>query len=116
MNLFVFSAIGLVFLVLLSYLCSFGLNILNDNFYTIFHLACGVLCFFLFFSLTQNYLLSIILTQVTGIGWEIFERYQWKLVLKKKKYRPKSSDTRNDLIVDFLGAMLGVFILYAQSI
>ncbi len=106
-----YSLIGLIGLVILSYITSFAFHILNDRFYSVFHLTAGILAAFFFYSFTQNHILSIILTMVVGIVWEVFEWYQWKWILKKKKYQPKPDDTKNDLIVDFAGSLIGVVIL-----
>lgn len=111
MDITVYSLIGLLSLVVLSYICTFILHIFNDRFYSIFHLAGGILSVYLFYSVTKNYLLSITLTIMLGIAWEIVEWGQWKLILKKKKYRPRFDDTRNDLILDFVGSITGALLL-----
>lgn len=114
MTLAVYSFVGLIFLVIVSYITAFAFDVLNDRFYSVFHLAAGILATFFFYSFTQNHILSIILTMVVGIAWEIFEWYQWKWILKKKKYQPQADDTRNDLGVDFVGSLIGVMLLSLQ--
>lgn len=106
-----YSLIGLASLVILSYITSFAFHILNDRFYSVFHLVAGILAAFFFYSLTGSYIFSVVLTQCVGVVWEVFEWYQWKWILKKKKYQPQPDDTKNDLIVDFVGSLIGVAIL-----
>lgn len=111
MDLALWSFLGLISLVIISHITSFVFNILNDRFYSIFHLAAGILAMFFFYTFTHNFIFSIILTQILGISWEVYEWYQWKLILKKKKYKPDPTDTRNDLVIDFIGSLAGtVFI------
>ena len=111
MNLAIWSFIGLVSLVILSHITSLVFHILNDQFYSYFHLAAGILAVFLFFSLTGNFVISIVLTGLLGVLWEVYEWFEWKLIVKKKKFQPQLSDTRNDLMVDFVGSLVGVVIL-----
>lgn len=111
MYLAIYSFTGLVSLVIISHVTSFVFHILDDQFYSFFHLAAGILAVFFFYSFTNNYITSIVLTELLGIAWEIYEWFEWKLMLKKKKFKPQADDTRNDLILDFLGSLVGVVIL-----
>ncbi|MBI4066871.1 hypothetical protein HY407_00665 [Candidatus Gottesmanbacteria bacterium] len=108
MNLALWSFLGLIALVVISHITSFVFHILNDRFYSFFHLAAGILAAVFFYTLTQNFIISIILTFILGITWEIYEWYQWKLILKKKKFKPDPTDTRNDLVIDFIGSLIGI--------
>lgn len=107
----VWSLLGLVSLVILSYITTFAFHIRSDEFYNYFHLAAGILAMFFFYSLTTNFLLSILLTELIGIIWEVYEWLEWKIILKKKKYQPQPDDTKNDLVLDFVGSLVGVVAL-----
>lgn len=111
MDLTMYSFIGLVTLVATSYITTFVFNIFNDRFYSYFHLLGGIFGVIFFYTITRNYLFSIVLTEILGIGWEILEWGQWKLILKKKKYKPRFGDTRNDLFVDLAGSLSGVTLM-----
>ena len=111
MDLTLYSFVGLISLVIIAHITSLVFHILNDRFYSFFHLAAGILAAFLFYNFSGNYIKSIILTVFLGIAWEIYEWYEWKLILKKKKFQPQPDDTRNDLIIDFIGSLVGVAIL-----
>lgn len=102
------SLLGLMGLVILSHITTYVFHIRTDEFYSYFHLTAGILSTFLFYSFSGDYGLSIVLTLLLGIAWEIYEWYLWKLVLKKKKFQPQPDDTRNDLVVDFVGSLFGV--------
>lgn len=108
MDVVIWSITGLVALVLLSYFTGFVLHIRSDQFYSYFHLTAGVLAAFLFYSFTRNFVVAILLTVALGIAWEIYEWNMWKYVFKKKRFQPQPDDTRNDLVVDFVGALFGV--------
>jgi len=108
MNFAIWSLVGLVSLVILSHITTYLFHIRSDRFYSFFHLTAGILAAFLFYSMTGSYVLSIVLTLLLGIAWEIYEWYEWKLIIKKKKFMPQPDDTRNDLVVDFVGSLLGV--------
>lgn len=108
MTLATWSLTGLVGLVILSHITTFLFHIRNDEFYRYFHLTAGILAVFLFYSFIGSYVLSIVLTILLGIAWEVYEWYEWKLVVKKKKFQPQQDDTKNDLVVDFVGALFGV--------
>lgn len=108
MDLAAWSLTGLVSLVVLSHITSFVFNIRSDAFYSYFHLTAGVLAAFLFYSLTGSFALSIGLTLILGVIWEVYEWYEWRLIVKKKRFQPQPDDTRNDLVIDFVGALLGV--------
>lgn len=103
--------IGLISLVALSYITTFIFHIYDDKFYNYFHLIAGILSASLFYNLFQNYFLALILTVALGILWEIFEWLQWKLLIKKKLFKPNPLDTRNDLFLDFIGGILGLTLL-----
>lgn len=111
MYLAIYSFMGLMTLVSISHITSFIFHIMDDQFYNFFHLSAGILAVFFFYSISNNYIISIILTELLGIAWEIYEWCLWKLVLKKKKYQPQVEDTRNDLFLDFGGALMGILIL-----
>ncbi|OGG14627.1 hypothetical protein A2773_02465 [Candidatus Gottesmanbacteria bacterium RIFCSPHIGHO2_01_FULL_39_10] len=110
-TLALWSLIGLISIVVIVHITSFIFNILDDRFYSIFHIIGPILSVFFFYSFFNNYLISIILTLCIGILWEIFEYCEWKFILKKKKYKPDPVDTRNDLVLDFLGSLIGVLFL-----
>ena len=111
MALALWSFIGLISIVIFVHITSFVFGILNDRFYSIFHIIGPILGVFFFHSFTENYFFAVILTVFLGISWEIFEYCEWKFILKKKKYKPDPVDTRNDLALDFLGSLIGVVIL-----
>lgn len=115
MDVAFYSFIGLVSLVIVSHITSFVFHILSDRFYSFFHLAAGILAAFFFYAFTQNYIISVVLTVFLGIAWEVYEWYEWKLILKKKKFQPQPDDTRNDLLVDLLGSLIGVALLFFWS-
>jgi len=115
-NLALWLLIGLISIVVLVHITSFVFNILDDRFYSIFHLGGAILGVFFFYSFTGSYVFSIILTQLLGILWEIFEWSEWKFILKKKKYKPDPIDTRNDLVLDFIGSLLGIGLLQLWTI
>jgi|SRR3989344_3538792 len=85
---------------------AFIFKIYNNRFYRIFHFIGGALVYLLFFNLTQNRLLSLVLVLVVGILWEIHEWVLWKFFLKKRVYKPEKKDTLDDLLMDFLGGLL----------
>lgn len=108
MDLAAWSLGGLVGLVILARITTYLFHIRSDQFYSYFHLTAGILAVFLFYSFTGSYVLSIFLTLLLGIAWEVYEWYEWKLIVKKKKFQPQPDDTRNDLVVDFVGSLFGV--------
>jgi len=111
MNLVAWSLAGLLVLFFLSHYTGYILNIRNDQLFAPFHFAGGVLVALLFYGLTRSYAMSILATLIIGIAWEIYEVMLWKLVLKKRKYKPKKDDTRNDLVLDFVGSLAAVALL-----
>lgn len=110
-SLTIFSFTGLVVLYFLSLFTSYKLKISNDNFYAPFHFLAGGLVGLFFYSLSSNLKLSLLLTLVVGIIWEIYEQIIWKVFVKKKQLRPKRQDTVNDLILDVLGSLLAISIV-----
>ncbi len=91
--------------------CDHILKITDQKFYSFFHLLGGAFVFLFFDSLLSSYPLSLFLTLVVGVAWEIYEWALWKYFLKKKKYKPEAKDTRNDLIVDMTGATISLLVL-----
>jgi len=87
------------------------LNIRNEKFFNYFHFSGGLVLTLFFFSFVGNYSLSLLLTFVTGIVWEVYEWASWKYFLKKKKYKPMKKDTKNDLILDMVGGVVAIVIL-----
>lgn len=112
MEMRLFSLLGLVIIYFLSNLSGFALDIRSNRFYTLFHFAGGFLVALFFFSFLNHYLFVLILTLVTGTLWEVYEWLLWKYVLKKKKFKPERQDTINDIIVDILGAMAALWLLF----
>lgn len=112
MKIRLFSLLGLVIIYILSNICGFVLNIRSNRFFTIFHFAGGLLTALFFFSFFNNYLFVLILTVVTGVFWEVYEWLLWKYVLKKKQFKPERQDTINDIIVDILGAIVALLLLF----
>ena len=110
MNLPALSLLGLISLYLIAQVTNFIFGIQNDKFYAPFHFAAGVMLGILFFTLTKNTFLTILLTLLIGILWEVYEYLMWKYVLKKNKFKPRRQDTINDLFLDFLGTLLGIFL------
>ena len=97
---------GMAALFVAAEVCSFVFKIHAEKFYRIFHFAGGALTYLLFLNLTQNRLLSLGLVFGTGVLWEIHEWVLWKFFLKKKVYKPGGRDTKDDLLMDVLGALL----------
>lgn len=102
----VYIIVGLIILFVFAEASSFVFRIHSDKFYRVFHFAGGVLTYLLFSNLTQNKLLSLVLVFVIGVLWEIHEWILWKFFLKKKMYKPGGRDTKDDLLMDILGALL----------
>lgn len=100
------TLLGMFALYVLAQACAYIYKIHSDKFYIIFHFAGGTLTYLFFLGLTKNGLLSLGLVVAVGIIWEIHEWLLWKYFLKKKIYKPGGRDTKNDLIMDFLGALL----------
>lgn len=111
MNLTLIFFIVLVLLYLVSEFCFYVLKITDQKFYSFFHLMGGSFIFLLINSFTKNYLISIATTLAIGILWEVHEWALWKYFLKKKKYKPETRDTRNDLVVDMTGATIALLVL-----
>lgn len=100
-----YSLIGLVSLLILSYICGLVFKIHSNKFYRYFHLLGGALSFIFVNSIIQNLFLSLISVFIIGIAWEIFEWFQWKYLLKKDVFKPRKRDTVNDLVLNLLGAL-----------
>ncbi len=83
-------------------------NINNDAIYAPFHFATGALVGAWWQLIINMPLAALFLTISVGAIWEIYEWSLWKFVLKKPKYKPKAWDTRNDMILDLLGGMIGI--------
>lgn len=115
MNLALFSFLGLLTLVITANITSFVFHILNDRFYNPFHLAAGILAVCFFYSFTHAVVPAVVLTMLLGIAWELYEWCLWKYILKKKKYQPQPADTRNDLLLDFAGSLIGIALLVFWS-
>lgn len=112
MNLFYFSIVGLTTLYLVSNITSLVFGITNNRFYALFHFLGGTLATLLFLSITGGIAVSILLTLLTGIFWEIYEYLLWKYLLKRKKFKPQRQDTINDFFLDFLGAVFAVLLVF----
>ena len=110
MNLTTLSLLGLLGLYVISLITSFIFDIQDNRFYMPFHFLGGFLLTLLFFGITKNPGLAVMLTLLTGISWEIYEYLLWKYFLKKKKFKPQRRDTINDFFLDFLGALLAIFL------
>ncbi|KKU57470.1 MAG: hypothetical protein UX80_C0015G0004 [Candidatus Amesbacteria bacterium GW2011_GWA2_47_11b] len=110
MNLPALSLLGLISLYLIAQVATFIFGIRNDKFYAPFHFVAGVFLGIIFFALSKNPFSTISLTLLAGILWEVYEYSMWKHVLKKSKFKPKRQDTINDLFLDFLGTLLGIFL------
>jgi VanZ family protein len=104
------SLIALIALFLIAQVTTFIFGVRNEKFYAPFHFGAGILLGIIFFSITKSALLVIIFSITVGVLWEIYEQLMWKHVLKKEKFRPQRQDTINDLFLDFLGSILGIFI------
>lgn len=98
--------VSLFLLFILSEAMGFVAKIRSNKFFTVFHFAGGGLAYLLFLNLTKNNLLSLLLVVVVGILWEIHEWILWKFFLKKRIYRPGGADTKEDLLMDLLGALV----------
>ena len=70
----------------------------------------------LFYGLTGSYALAIGGTLAIGVAWEIYEVIIWKYFLKARKYKPKKDDTRNDLVLDFVGSLTAVALLASRVV
>ena len=102
----VYIVAGLVILFLAAELACFVFNIHSNIFYRVFHFAGGALIYLLFLNLTEDRLLSLGLVILIGVLWEIHEWILWKFVLKKRLYKPGGRDTKDDMLMDILGASL----------
>lgn len=109
-QILIFSTI-LLALFLTAEFCDHILKIMDQKFYSIFHLLGGSFTFLLLNSILKSYLYAAGLTFVIGVIWEIHEWILWKYFLKKKKYKPEARDTKNDLIVDMTGATIALLVL-----
>jgi hypothetical protein len=107
-SLFPTSLTGLITLFILSEICGQVFKIRNNSFYRIFHFTGGCLTFLFLFSMIPNTILCLILTEIVGVFWEIYEWIRWKYFGRKKIDRPQKKDTLEDLVLDFTG---GVFAL-----
>lgn len=105
MNTTAYSFIALVFLYFLSYACSYLFKIRSNKFYKWFHFAGGYLIYIFVNSLINNWMLSLFLTILVGIFWEIYEWLLWRYILKRRFEKPQKKDTTDDLIKDFLGGL-----------
>lgn len=94
--------------VIVAQIANYVFHVDNDNFFAPFHFACGALVAIIIAQILGNYGAAVYLTLVVGLAWEVYEVLLWKFVLKKKKFAPDPIDTRNDLVLDLIGAMLGV--------
>ena len=103
MNLTAVSFAGLIILFLLGEVCGYVLKIRANSFYAFFHFTGGALVFLFLHSFLANYYVCLLLTELVGVLWEIYEWALWKYFLKKKLFKPERNDTRNDLILDFIG-------------
>jgi VanZ family protein len=104
--------LGLILVFLISEICGRVFNIKKDAYYAHFHFVGGFLVCLFFFALLRDKLLTVALTGVTGVLWEIYEYFRYTYLPKKITIKLTKKDTRNDLLLDFLGALLGVALLY----
>lgn len=111
MSLAVKSLIGLIALFLVAQTTTFVFGVRNEKFYAPFHFGAGVFLGIIFFGLLGSPFQTIVLTIFLGILWEIYEEVMWKFFLKKRIFKPQRQDTVNDLFLDFLGSVFGIFIL-----
>lgn len=102
----IYILIGLIILFISAEVASFVYKIYFDKFYVVFHFVGGSLTYLLFLNLTKNRLLSLGLVLTIGILWEIYEWLLWKFFLRKRQFKPGGKDTKNDLLMDILGALL----------
>lgn len=105
------SIIVLPLLVVLAYVCGLIFKIEKDSFYRIFHFLGGGFTFLLIYGFLGVFNLSLFLTFIVGILWEIHEVLMWKYVFKKKKKKPGKVDTIEDLFMDMFGAVSFYFLL-----
>ncbi len=104
----VWSVLGLTILFITAHISFHVWHIDNDRYYSIFHLSAGGLVAIVWYGLIGNLGAAVFLTVVVGLVWEIYEVLMWIYVLKKKRFKPDPVDTRNDLMLDFVGALLAV--------
>lgn len=102
---------ALILLVITAEICGKVLKIRSDVFYSPFHFLAGALTSIILFNLIGNKVLSVALTAVVGILWEVYERLEWKYFIKKKSWKPTKKDIISDLILDFLGAILALTLI-----
>ena len=105
-SIFVSSALGLIFLFLLSEITGSVFKIYRNSFYSYFHFVGGGITFLFWYSLIQIKMVCLFLTLATGIVWEIYEWVRWKYFIKEKKKKPQRGDTATDIILDVVGGIL----------
>lgn len=116
MNLIVWPIVGLLALFFLSHYTGYMLNMRKDIFFSPFHFTGGLLTALLSYGLTHSYALAVASTLGIGVAWEVYEVMVWKYVLKEKKYKPKDGDTRNDLLLDFIGSLTAIALIAYSSV
>jgi|WetSurSiteA1Bulk_404760.scaffolds.fasta_scaffold00244_13 VanZ family protein len=109
---FLIPLIGLALVFLISEICGRVFNIKKDAYYAHFHFVGGLLTCLLFFALTKDKIMAVVLTLVTGVLWEIYEYFRYTYLPKRITIKLTRKDTRNDLLLDLLGALLGMAVLY----
>jgi VanZ family protein len=105
------SLIALIALFLIAQVTTFIFGVRNEKFYAPFHFGAGILLGIMFLSILKNSLAAIVLSITVGFLWEIYEQIIWKYVLKKERFKPRRQDTINDLFLDLLGSLVGIFTL-----
>lgn len=108
MNLLSITGTGLFVLFVVSEICGHILKIKSQKFYMPFHFTGGVLTFLFLNSFIKNLVLSVLFVFIVGVLWEIYEWLRWKYFLKEKMYKPEKGDTLNDLVLDIVGAIVGL--------
>jgi len=56
----------------------------------------------------NNSILGVLFVFIVGVLWEIYEWLRYRYFFKEKIYKPEKIDTINDLILDTLGAIVGI--------
>ena len=108
------SLLGLAALFSLSQVTAYFFKFTRNSFYSPFHFAGGFMLAFFYFGFLGNYLTVVFLILITGLLWEIYEYLLWKFILKSAKFKPERQDTINDLLLDLMGGVAGLLILYLR--
>lgn len=106
------SLVGIAYIFILAEISDLKFKIHSDKFYNFFHFSGGFVSCLFFFSITANIFLSLLFVLTTGILWEVYEWVDWKFFRRNKLYKPKKEDTLEDLILDVLGALSMLIVLF----